>query len=668
MDYQQDGAPLAAKLGVGGLTAGLLLLTAHNWLHMPWPPVLPASWWDWLYNALEVGAIGLCGARALSRRHNRAAWTAITIGLALFSAGDLYYSLAWGDADVVPFPSFADALYLSFYPAVYVGIWLLLRARIGRLPAGLWLDGVIGGLAVAAVGAALVFGAVLSATHGATLTVATNLAYPLADLVLLGILVGIMAVSGFNVRGEWLLLALGFIVFAVADSIYLVQTANNAYESNGLLDVGWPAAMGFVAAAAWRPSVPKTRSRIEGWGTFLIPSAASLACLALEFYDHYHRISLVAHLLATSCLLLVIGRLALSFAENLRMLQASRHEAVTDALTGLGNRRALELELEARLTGAPVQPFVLAFYDLDGFKSYNDTFGHQAGDVLLARLGARAAAALPQAEVFRLGGDEFCVVMDEAAGGEAGMRVAAEALSETGQTFEVGCSYGMVVVPGEAPDAESAMLLADARMYEHKGGRRPDPASESQEVLVRALLERNSELGQHNDDVAELVVALCHELALDHAATVATRRAAELHDVGKLAIPDSILEKPGPLDEQEWEFMRRHTIVGERIVASATSLREVAPIVRSSHERWDGGGYPDGLAGEAVPLGSRIIAVCDAYDAMITTRPYRQAMGQDDAMAELRRCAGRQFDSRVVAAFERVIASRRADTYERRAA
>ena len=142
--------------------------------------------------------------------------------------------LSWGDADVVPFPSFADALYLSFYPAAYVGIWLLLRSQVGRLPAGLWLDGVIGGLAVAALGAALVFGAVLSATHGAALTVATNLAYPLADLLLLGLLVGIMAVTGFNVRGEWLLIAIGFAVFAVADSIYLVQTADNTYVSERL--------------------------------------------------------------------------------------------------------------------------------------------------------------------------------------------------------------------------------------------------------------------------------------------------------------------------------------------------------------------------------------------------------------------------------------------------
>jgi diguanylate cyclase (GGDEF)-like protein len=668
MIHRQDGMPRAVRFAIAMLVAGLALLTAHNWLHMAWPPVLPSSWWDWLYNALEIGAVALCGARAVTRRRDRGAWLAVTVGMAFFAAADMYYALVWGDANTVPFPSLADALYLSFYPAVYIGIGLLLRSRVGRLPAGLWLDGMIGGLAVAALGAALVFGAVLSNTHGAVLTVATNLAYPLSDLLLLGILIGIMALTGFSVRGQWPIIALGFIVFAVADSVYLVQTANGTYVSNGLLDVGWPAGLAIIAVGAWRRPARKARQGLQGSGIFVLPFVAAMACLALEFYDHYHRLSLVSHVLASVCLLLVIVRMGISFAENVRMLRASRREAVTDALTGLGNRRALGPALQDRLDGDEVRPFVVAFYDLDGFKTYNDTFGHQAGDMLLARLGTRVATALPEADVFRLGGDEFCVVVDEAAGGEDAVLTAADALQEGGSTFEVGCSFGMVRVPEETADTETAMVLADARMYEHKSGRRPDPARESQDVLVRALVERNRELGQHNDDVARLVVAVSRELGLERADIVAARRAAELHDVGKLAIPDAILSKPGALSEQEWEFMRQHTIVGERIVASATSLSDVAPIIRSSHERWDGDGYPDGLVGEAIPLGARIVAVCDAYDAMTTTRPYREAISEADAVAELRRCAGRQFDPRVVAAFERAIGAERADAIERLAA
>ncbi len=647
--------PAGARAATGVIAAALALLGAHNALGMGWPAIPPGSWWAYLYNAIELAAVGLCAARVVVRRRDRAAWAAITASLLLFSAGDLYYSVVFGaNADSVPTPSPADGMYLSFYVAAYIGIGLLVRARLRGLPAGAWLDGLIGALAVAAIGAAFVFGAVLSNTHGAPLAVATNLAYPLSDLLLFGILIGVLAVSGWQLRGDWLVLAIGFAVFTVADSIYLVQAANNNYVANGLLDVGWPGGMTIVALAAWRPAVRQAGVRVDGWSGFAIPAIAAVACVGLEFDDRYARLVLVAHVLATLCLLLVVVRLGLSFAENLKMLRLSRREAVTDALTGLGNRRALTLALEERLASGPIDPFVLAFYDLDGFKAYNDAFGHQAGDALLGRLGARLCEALPRASVFRLGGDEFCVVATQAEGGAAVAAVAAECLHERAAGFAVGCSHGVVSVPSEAQDVETAMMLADARMYEHKGGRRPNAAGESQRVLLRALTERNSDLGQHNDDVAHLAEAVASELGLGHSDTAPILRAAELHDVGKLAIPDTILDKPGSLDEQEWEFMRSHTLVGERIVASATSLQDIAPVVRATHERWDGGGYPDGLAGEQIPLGARIIAVCDAFDAMTSTRPYRAAISRHDALAELRRCAGNQFDPAIVSAFERV--------------
>ncbi len=650
---------MGAKWATGVIAAALVLLTAHNALGVAWPHLPPAAWWGYLYNAIEFAAVALCGARVIVRRRDRAAWAAVTAGLLLFSAGDLYYSLAFGvNASSVPIPSPADGMYLGFYPAAYVGIGLLLRSRLRGLSAGLWLDGLIGALAAAAFGATFVFGAVLSNTHGAPWAVATNLAYPLADLLLCGILIALLALSGWQLRGDWLLLAIGFALFTVVDSIYLVQSASNTYVTNGLLDVGWPAGMAIIALAAWRPPLQRRAVRADGWGGFVIPALAAVACVGLEFYDHYVRLAFEAHLLATLCLLTVIVRLGLSFSENLTLLRASRREALTDALTGLGNRRALKIALEARLAVAAVEPFILAFYDLDGFKAYNDLFGHQAGDALLARLSARLRRTLPDAGVFRIGGDEFCVVATEAEGGARVAAAAGECLHEHGSSFAVGCSYGFVSLPGEVQDVESAMTLADARMYEHKDGRRPNAANESQRVLLRALAERNRELGQHNDDVAELVEAVARELGLANAEIVPLRRAAELHDVGKLAIPDTILDKPGPLDAQEWEFMRGHTLVGERIVASAVSLGDVAPLVRSSHERWAGGGYPDGLIGEQIPLGARIIAVCDAFDAMTTTRPYRTAMSASEALAELRSCAGRQFDGQVVAAFERVMAGR----------
>ena len=167
-------------VALGTLVAGLALLFAHNALGMPWPPVLPASVWEWLYSAIELGAVAVCAARALGRPGERLAWLIIAIGLLAFSVGDVYYTAVFQNAESVPFPSIDDALYLACCPALYVGVVLLLRARIRSMPGAMWLDGLIGALAVAAVGAALIFSVVVSGTGGAPLTVATNLAIAFA--------------------------------------------------------------------------------------------------------------------------------------------------------------------------------------------------------------------------------------------------------------------------------------------------------------------------------------------------------------------------------------------------------------------------------------------------------------------------------------------------------
>jgi HD-GYP domain-containing protein (c-di-GMP phosphodiesterase class II) len=170
---------------------------------------------------------------------------------------------------------------------------------------------------------------------------------------------------------------------------------------------------------------------------------------------------------------------------------------------------------------------------------------------------------------------------------------------------------------------------------------------------MRVMAERYPELRDHLDDVTALCARVAETLALPDEELAPLLQAASLHDVGKAAIPDAILDKAGPLDEGEWAFMRQHTLIGERILSVAPSLSRAAELVRWSHERFDGTGYPDGLAGEQIPLAARIIAVCDAYDAMTTSRPYRPTpMSPEGARAELRNSAGTHFDPTVVAAFE----------------
>lgn len=341
-------------------------------------------------------------------------------------------------------------------------------------------------------------------------------------------------------------------------------------------------------------------------------------------------------------------------AENGRMAQASQHEALTDALTGLGNRRALISALNQSLLEADASPVALALFDLDGFKQYNDTFGHQAGDALLQRLGERVSEALDdRASAYRMGGDEFCVLArldgDDAL---SVARIAADALSEAGEMFSIGCSYGIALVPSEAASAEEALRIADARMYEQKAaGRRTSATRQAADALLQVLVERNGSLADHSDDVARLAASTAERLGMDEFQVRQVHLAAQLHDVGKSAIPDSILNKPGPLDDDEWKFIERHTLIGERIVKAAPSISHAAPIIRASHERMDGTGYPDRLRGDEIPLGSRIIAVCDAFDAMVTDRSYRSGLTTSEALHELRRCAGSQFDPRVVDEF-----------------
>ena len=332
--------------------------------------------------------------------------------------------------------------------------------------------------------------------------------------------------------------------------------------------------------------------------------------------------------------------------------------AKTDSLTGLANRRKAMADLGRLFTDAP-GPHVLMLFDLDGFKSYNDSFGHPAGDALLTRLGQRLASAVgARGTAYRLGGDEFCVIAPGSEPERAMIEaVGPAALSEQGDAFAITASFGAVLIPAEAETPGKAMHLADQRMYACKQSSRPSALSQSRDVLLQALAERHPELSGHVGVVAHLAGLVGASLGMTEHALTVLRSAAQLHDVGKVAIPDAIVGKPGPLDEEEWSFIRRHTLIGQRIVEAAPVLAGVGELIRSSHEAWNGRGYPDRLAGEAIPLGSRVIAVCDSYDAMTSDRPYRRALGHAETMAELRRCAGTQFDPDVVAAFEALMAA-----------
>jgi diguanylate cyclase (GGDEF)-like protein len=343
--------------------------------------------------------------------------------------------------------------------------------------------------------------------------------------------------------------------------------------------------------------------------------------------------------------------LVLMYRKYRETYTGGRWEARTDPLTGLANRRQLMEDL-AELTEADADPRVFALFDLDGFKSYNDSFGHPAGDALLVELAERLrTATAPDGAAYRLGGDEFCIVAPRAHNGREPIAAASAALAAHGDGFTIGSSCGVVFLPQEAEDPGAALRLTDRRMYAAKSRRPRSAERQMRNVLLRALREREPELDRHLRSVARLAIELGHAIHLSAEQLDEVARAAELHDIGKIAVPDAILHKRAPLNSNEWEMMRNHPVIGERILSSAPAMAPVAKLVRATHERWDGTGYPDALAGEGIPLGSRVIAVCDAFVAMTEPRPWRTPLSFESAAEELRRCAGAQFDPALVTSF-----------------
>jgi diguanylate cyclase (GGDEF)-like protein len=344
---------------------------------------------------------------------------------------------------------------------------------------------------------------------------------------------------------------------------------------------------------------------------------------------------------------LAILAMGFAFAKHARALAGSRSDSLTDTLTGLGNRRRLLEDLDDALAD-PHDARLLVVLDLDGFKAYNDVYGHPAGDALLARLGRRIEAALPDgARAYRLGGDEFCaLVADRGRNYDAIVEAVARSLSDSGDG--VTASHGMIAIPREADSPERALQLADRRLYADKSARHQDSASgEARHALSEALQDRDAE-PEGFDPVTELAGRVARTLGLWGEDLELVVRAAELHDVGKAAMPEDILSEPRRLGAADSALLRRHTLAGEHLLASSEPLSQVAALVRACDEHFDGSGDPDGLAGDEIPVGARIVAACETYHALTA----REAEPHRAAIIRMRQQAGHRFDPNVVEALD----------------
>jgi diguanylate cyclase (GGDEF)-like protein len=575
----------------------------------------------------------------------RGAWTLATAGMALWFAADLVYRLTTDPTAY--YPTATRLLFAASFICAYATLILLARERIQRFDPVLALDGALAGLTAAAVVAVWL----LPETSGPGRPEAGPL---LASLGGLWFTICVLGMTGWRPGRAWGLITLAM-TLDVIGNVVLVQLIDAGTWNRGSiaapLHLCGATMLGLAALETLRPA----EHLAAGPRRLPVPLGCGAIALTLLMIASLGELGLAATLLAAGALALALVRMAVA----LELLERSRVEARTDPLTGLGNRRRLLDSLEVRLTGDPViKPFTLALFDLDGFKAYNDRFGHLGGDALLERLAGRLSEAVAPGRAFRMGGDEFCALVDGASQDVRPVLARARAaLTERGDGFLITASCGMVHLPDEARKPTAALQLADTRMYADKEAAGHHPASAPEDLGTRRRTDSCDPLR----DVGPIAAQVAHRLGLDETQVRQVASAVELRDIGKIAVPDEILDKPGRLDEDEWRIMRQHPLIGERILRVAPQLAELAPLVRASHERFDGEGYPDGLRGEAIPLGGRIVAVCDAYHAMVHRAPHQEARSPLDALSELRAGAGTQFDPHVVSAFGRVLRERMAE-------
>jgi two-component system cell cycle response regulator len=381
------------------------------------------------------------------------------------------------------------------------------------------------------------------------------------------------------------------------------------------------------------------------------------------------------------------GLVGMQRANANRLIWRLSDAAVTDALTGLMNRRGFQdlitTELErARRSG---QPLSLLMADLDHFKALNDSFGHGAGDRALEQLSLILDTAKRRIDTAaRIGGEEFAVVLPDS-DHHAAYILAERMRREVRETFmyepyELTVSIGVATFPSHGSSVEALVSQADEALYAAKAlgrdrtvvcseelspavGAQPDalpPRADRHSATVLALADvidaRDRGTAAHSQTVGRYAAAIAREIGLPETVVERIRFSGIVHDVGKIAIPDELLSKPGWLSAEDWMEMRRHPTIGASILAGA-QLADVSEWVLAHHERPDGTGYPHGKSAHEIPLEARILAVADAYEAMTSDRVYRAAMSSEEARDELERCAGTQFDSRVVEAFLRVLES-----------
>lgn len=454
------------------LVGGTSLIILHDWGNLGGDSL------DYLaggpfYDLIVIAAGVACISRAAIFKRERGAWVVLGLAILSWAAGEVYWTRFILDNPSPPYPSPADIAYLAFYPLAYAGLALLVRARAAELDWRRWMDGAIAALGTAALGTAFVFDFVADATTGSSLQVATSLAYPLGDIVMLAMIVGVIALADRQPGRTWGLLLAGLTAQVIADIAYTLQSTNGALPAGNWIDPIYLISAACLGAAVWQPpaAMIQASGHARGWRELMVPAifaGTMIGLFTMQIFGHSSGLTLV---LWAATMIAVVARLGISDRKNKTLLA----EVQTDPLTGLANRGRMQVDLE-RLCGTATEerPASLLFLDLNGFKHYNDTLGHPAGDDLLVLLGQALREAVGEDGVaYRIGGDEFCVLLGCAENRfEEVTRNAAGALTAGGKGFAVNASWGAATIPQEAATPSEALQLADVRMYAQKESRR----------------------------------------------------------------------------------------------------------------------------------------------------------------------------------------------------
>ncbi|HTV10607.1 MAG TPA: bifunctional diguanylate cyclase/phosphodiesterase [Acidimicrobiales bacterium] len=434
----------------------------------------------WAVSAFELVASALCVCCGLVRRPVRTIACALGAALASWAIGDLFLTYESIGSRQPPVPSLADAFYLGFYPLAYLAIFLFMKAQLRRVAGPSRLDGAIGALGAASLCAAFAFGGIAKAAGTGPLGTATNLAYPVGDLVLLGLVVGGSVLLSGSRRSFWMLMSAGLVVVVVGDTVNLFQNSLGASRPGSIINaVAWPTATLLMSAAPWQRVRPADLALPRREPGLALPSAAALSALGIVFWGSLHHVNRVGLALALATLLMTGARVA-SSVRALRALSAERHHlSLTDDLTGLRNRRYLSGLLEDYYSQCDAfapgeRDLAFLFIDLNRFKEVNDSFGHPAGDELLRQLGPRFGACLRGTDVLvRLGGDEFAVLLvgaDATFASDVARRLNAgleEPFVFQSVKVQIGASIG-IALASRSPDPAALLWSADVAMFRAK--------------------------------------------------------------------------------------------------------------------------------------------------------------------------------------------------------